>query len=78
VSDSQSDERRGGARLLVADNDPFFRELLRDVLEGEGYAVRVARDGLEALDLLHAEPPDAVILDLIMPKIDGARFCWYL
>jgi CheY-like chemotaxis protein len=65
-------------RLLVADNDPFFQQLLRDVLEEEGYAVEVARDGLEALDLIHSEPPDCLVLDLIMPKIDGARLCWYL
>jgi len=66
------------ARLLVADNDPFFQELFRDVLEAEGYAVRLAGDGLEALELIHAERPDCVLLDLVMPKIDGARLCWYL
>jgi PAS domain S-box-containing protein len=78
VGTEATEPGRRGARLLVADNDPFFQQLLRDVLEAEGYSVRVARDGLEAIDLLHAEPPDAVILDLIMPKIDGARLCWYL
>ncbi|MEK7367253.1 MAG: response regulator, partial [candidate division NC10 bacterium] len=57
------------------DNDRVIVALLRDALEERGYLVTPAFDGLEALECLEAELPDCVILDLVMPKVDGARVC---
>jgi two-component system NtrC family sensor kinase len=63
------------ARLLVADNSPFYRKLLTEALEERGHQVRAVGDGLEALQALADENPDAVVLDLVMPKVNGARAC---
>lgn len=65
-------------RILIADNDRFVVEAVGDLLREAGFGVRKAYDGLEALQALRREPPDALILDLIMPKVDGARLCRYL
>ena len=59
------------ARVLVADDDPSFRALLRDILEGAGHAVTEARDGEEALLFLRREPFHLVLADQRMPKRDG-------
>jgi len=56
--------------LLVEDNGPA-RVQLTDILEAAGYRVRVARNGKEALAQIDAIPPDAMILDLMMPEVDG-------
>jgi len=60
-----------GARILVADADEQMRRLLKMVLEREGYAVSEARDGLDALDQIERHPPDLVLLDVDMPRLDG-------
>jgi signal transduction histidine kinase/DNA-binding response OmpR family regulator len=65
-------------KILVIDNSPMYREILRDALSAEGYGVIAAAHGLEALDRLHEEHPDLVITDLIMPWIDGERLCRYI
>ena len=59
------------ARILVADDDPSFRALLRDILEGEGHAVVEARDGEEALRFARREPFALVLTDRRMPVRDG-------
>ena len=59
------------ARILVVDDDPSVRALLRDVLELEGHAVRVAADGYAALRAVAQERPDCVVLDVMMPGMDG-------
>lgn len=64
--------------VLVVDNDRFFREAVGEFLEQQGYRVRKATDGLEALKQVECERPDFILLDLIMPKVDGARVCRYL
>jgi CheY-like chemotaxis protein len=58
-------------KVLVVDDDPFIRELLQDILADEGYSVAVARDGAEALEILAREHNFLVLLDLMMPRIDG-------
>jgi DNA-binding response OmpR family regulator len=58
-------------RVLVVDDDPSVRGLIRDVLEMEGYEVALAEDGLAALLHLEAERVDLVILDVMMPGMDG-------
>jgi CheY-like chemotaxis protein len=65
-------------QILIADNDRFVVEAVGDLLKEAGFVVRKAYDGLEALGALRREPPDLLILDLVMPKVDGARVCRYL
>lgn len=64
--------------VLFVDNDRLLLEALGEFLEGQGYRVRRATDGLEALEAVREEAPDFILLDLIMPKIDGGRLCRYL
>ncbi|MBI3988258.1 MAG: response regulator [candidate division NC10 bacterium] len=64
--------------VLVVDNDRFFREALGELLEQQGYRVRKAMDGLQALEQVEMEPPDFILLDLIKPMVDGVRLCRYL
>ncbi|GAA2894325.1 response regulator transcription factor [Nonomuraea rubra] len=63
------------ARLLVVDDEPALREALQSSLEFEGYKVVTANDGQQALDALAAEPYDAVLLDVMMPRLDGLTAC---
>jgi CheY-like chemotaxis protein len=58
-------------KILVADDTENGRELVRTVLEGSGYQVFEAKDGLEALASAREVLPDLIILDLHMPKLDG-------
>ena len=62
-------------KILVVDDDPDIREALTMVLEAQGYQVVTANDGKEALDNLKTEKPDLMILDLLMPKMDGFAVC---
>lgn len=57
--------------ILVVDDSITSRSLERSILEAHGYRVRVAVDGLEALELLHAEKADLIITDIQMPRLDG-------
>lgn len=57
--------------VLVVDDDQDIRDSLRALLEDEGYRVRTACDGAEAVAAMHEEPPCFVILDLMMPVMDG-------
>jgi two-component system cell cycle response regulator len=59
------------SRILVVDDHEDNVELLRVRLEAWGYAVETARDGKEALDKIHATPPDLILLDVMMPSVDG-------
>lgn len=59
------------ARVLVVDDDPAIRQLLTDVLELEGHEVSVAVDGLAAVRAVEAVCPDFVVLDVMMPGLDG-------
>ncbi|NAS21817.1 response regulator [Herbidospora sp. NEAU-GS84] len=62
-------------RLLVVDDEPALREALRRSLEFEGYRVATASDGLGALAELQRETYDAVLLDVMMPRLDGLTTC---
>lgn len=59
------------ATILVVDDDPAIRQLLTDVLEMEDHDVRVAVDGLDGLRVFGALRPDFVVLDVMMPGLDG-------
>ncbi|RVX42872.1 two-component system response regulator MprA [Nonomuraea polychroma] len=63
------------ARLLVVDDEPALREALQSSLEFEGYKVVTANDGQAALDELARESYDAVLLDVMMPRLDGLTAC---
>jgi two-component system response regulator MprA len=62
-------------RVLVVDDDPDVRDSLRRSLTFEGYEVRTAGDGMQALDAIAAERPDVVVLDLQMPVLGGLEAC---
>ena len=63
----------GAIRVLVVDDDAGIRELLRELLIGEGYEVSEATNGREALEAARAQPPAAVLMDLMMPILSGAE-----
>ncbi len=62
-------------RLLVVDDEPAVRTSLERALVLEGYEVELAADGAEALGRIEAQPPDAVVLDILMPHLDGLAVC---
>lgn len=59
------------AHILIVDDDPRITDLLRRVLAYEGYTVAVAATGDEALDRTLEHPPDAIVLDIMLPSMDG-------
>lgn len=61
-------------RVLVVDDEPMVRETLGHVLEDEGYVVDLAVDGETALERVHEARPDAILLDLMMPGMNGRQF----
>ncbi len=64
--------------ILVVDDDPDILEALSEILEGEGFRIRQARNGQEALESLVAEPPNLILLDLTMPVMDGWEFAEHM
>ena len=63
------------AEVLIAEDEPSARRGFRALFEGEGYAVRTARDGAEAVAKFLERRPDAVLLDVMMPKMNGIVAC---
>lgn len=61
--------------ILVVDDEPHIREVVRYALEREGYAVREASDGLQAMQEVRRRPPALVVLDVVMPELDGIEVC---
>jgi two-component system, OmpR family, alkaline phosphatase synthesis response regulator PhoP len=61
--------------ILVVDDEQRLRDLVRSYLEHEGFAVRTAGDGVTALDLARQHAPDLVVLDLMLPGLDGLVVC---
>jgi two-component system, OmpR family, response regulator MprA len=62
-------------RILVVDDDRAVRDSLRRSLAFNGYQVELATDGQQALDAITAERPDALVLDVMMPRLDGLEVC---
>lgn len=61
--------------ILIVDDEKFIRHLLRAELEKLGYRVRDAQDGRSALEEIHRQPPDLVLLDMVMESMDGTEVC---
>jgi len=62
-------------KILVVDDDPDILEAISLILEAHGYQVVTARDGVDGLHQIKEEKPDLMILDLMMPKLDGFGVC---
>ena len=63
------------ATILVVDDEPHVRRLVKANLESSGYKVLTAADGNQAINVVESETPDLVILDLMLPKLDGYAVC---
>jgi len=62
-------------KILIADDDPEMRNVIRISLKGDGYEIHEAKDGYEALDMASALRPDLIVLDVMMPGMVGYRVC---
>ncbi len=62
-------------KILVVDDDPVIRDMMADILDFEGYAIAVARNGHEALQLLRSDQDFLVFLDIMMPGMSGKDLC---
>lgn len=62
-------------KVLVVDDDPNISELLRLYLEKEGFEVITCLDGMEAVELQNKQSPDIILLDIMLPKLDGWQVC---
>jgi PAS domain S-box-containing protein len=62
-------------KVLVVDNDPVMLSFMNNLLVGHGYQVSTADDGLTVLNILETSTPDVIIMDLIMPNINGEKLC---
>jgi DNA-binding response OmpR family regulator len=61
------------ASVLIVDDDPVVRRMLQLSFESEGFNVLTAGDGIEGLEAMRAGRPDVVVLDIMMPKLDGIK-----
>jgi PAS domain S-box-containing protein len=71
-------EKLAAKTILFADNDPILLDAIPELLQAKGYAVHVTQDGLETLRAIRRLKPTYVILDIVMPKLDGSRVCWLI
>ena len=62
-------------KVLLVDDDPDFVEAVKVIVQSGGYDVRVACDGQEGIEAVAAERPDIIILDVMMPVMDGHKAC---
>ncbi|GAA3409340.1 response regulator transcription factor [Paenibacillus hodogayensis] len=63
------------AKVMIVDDDPYIRELVRFYLREEGFEVAEANHGVEALDLMQKGRADLIVLDIMMPEMDGWELC---
>lgn len=69
---------RRGARVLIVDDDPGVRQFLIALLDRDGVSSAVAEDGQEAIEILAREQFDVILLDLLMPRVDGLGVLRYM
>ena len=65
----------GKKRILVVDDEPDFAAIVQGNLEREGFETEVAYDGVEGMEKVKANPPDCIILDVMMPEKNGYEMC---
>jgi len=65
-------------RILVVEDNTTYRKMLKIRLKSEGYKIITAENGLEGLDKARREKPDLIILDLMLPRIDGHQVCRFI
>lgn len=65
----------GKQTILIVDDEPDFVVMLRQTLQDEGYKIEVAYNGVEAIQKVKKSPPDAIVLDIMMPEKDGFQVC---
>ncbi len=65
----------GKQTILIVDDEPDFVMMLKQTLQDEGYTVEVAYNGVEAIQKVKQSPPDAIVLDIMMPEKDGFEVC---
>jgi len=68
----------GLKKILVVDDDPYILMSLEFLMKKNGFDVMVARNGTEALDLVEKQLPDLVLLDIMMPDVDGYEICKHI
>ncbi|MFK8184156.1 MAG: PleD family two-component system response regulator [Phormidesmis sp.] len=61
--------------ILVVDDSPMLREMITGLLDKSGLSISVAKDGQEAKEKIATEPPDLVVLDVVMPNMNGYELC---
>jgi DNA-binding response OmpR family regulator len=62
-------------KALIIDDEEDYRLIIQEVLRGAGFEVRAAKEGVEGLDMLKRASADVVLVDWMMPKMDGEQFC---
>lgn len=65
-------------KILIVDDEPDLVSLLRNGLEGEGYQTRGSADVKQAMEEIEKDRPDLIILDIMLPVLDGTKLCWIL
>ncbi len=65
-------------KILVVDDDPYILMSLEFLMKKNGFEVMVARNGTEALEIVEKQVPDIVLLDIMMPDVDGYAICKYI
>ena len=65
----------GTKKVLVVDDEPDFVAMVKENLQMEGFEIDVAYNGVEAINKVKASPPDAIVLDVMMPEKDGYAVC---
>ena len=78
MTTEKADNKNAAKSIVFADNDLLLLEAIGELLRNKGYEVHLACDGLEALRAIRRLKPNVVILDIVMPKIDGSRVCWLI
>lgn len=66
------------AKVLVVDDDPYILMSLEFLMKKNGFKVLIARNGTEALEILNNDVPEIVLLDIMMPDVDGYEICKYI
>lgn len=71
-------QAQASLRVLVVDDEPNILLSLEFLMKKKGYEVFIARNGAEAMDLINTQRPDIIVLDIMMPEVDGYEVCAYV